>query len=269
MENQKKIKILYVIVSILSAVILILGGYIIYDKIINSNNKLINNENNTTNIVTFPIESGYTKLVLNDEERKEINSRLAIFEVGNSINMFPFDHFNSKIGDDLILNDCAKIDVAMGYIGLQLHGIINNAKYPSYDYCQQSGDDYNYVCDVKKIKSLASIFFGKEKFICNDEVYNQDFYNYSTYAGGGWAPTVLKLVDKYKNDNNYYLILHLYDEDERFLDCLKEKKNNCYEFDNDITKAKSGWYFKLKYYKADNIEYMLSLEYLKDFANFN
>ncbi|MGN1378995.1 MAG: hypothetical protein ACI4XR_01175 [Bacilli bacterium] len=259
MENQKKIKILYAIVSIFSALILILGGYIIYDKIINSNNKLISNENNTNNIVTFPIESGYTKLILNDEERKEINTRLAIFNVENSINMFPFIPGDSKIGDDLFLNDCTKIKVASAYVEFQLNGTLNNAKYPSYDYCQQSDDDNNYVCDLKKLKSLASIFFGKEKFICNEEFYNQDFYNYDpNYVGGGWSPIVLKAVDKYKNGNNYYLILHLYDDD-----CLLEKKNNCYELDNDITKEKYGAYFKLKYYKTDNIEYMLSLEYLK------
>ena len=258
LENQKNNGGLIALVIVFCLLVLGLGGYIVYDKVLSNKETPIDNsdsnntDNNSSNTISFPTESSYTEVPLNAEQRKEINDELLVFNVEHSYALFPFHYDNEKVGADLYSDDCTKVSMAYNYVYSQLIGHIKDAKYPATDYYQKVGDSYTF--NVEKIKTLAGTFFNKT-VTCNSEPYDKDI-TVPTISGGGWAGQYLKTVSKYQNGNNYYLIIHLLNTP---LNCLQN--NNCYEVDDDPTVE--GYYFKLKYYKDGTKEYLISLEYLK------
>ena len=261
MENQteeKDVKKLYIIIGILSVLVLLLGGYIICDKFFSKDNSLnvsnVPDDEPTTSL--FPEEESYTEVQLSAEQFKNLNQKLLDFHVGESYTLFPgYDTSNIKVGDNLYSTDCSKTEFAYNFVVNQLLGRIENQKYPVVDYYQETSD--SYIINIDKVKTLAGQLFNQASVTCDAEPYDKDITQPKSIPGGGWAGYSLKAVSKHQNGNNYYLILHKY-SDECF---VNNDQDYCHALNDDP--AKEGNYFKLKYYKDNSKEYIISLEYLQ------
>ena len=241
-----------------------------------------NDANNISDGISFPIEEGYSEVILDYNQRKEINEKLLVFNVEGGWSLLDYDDGGTKhyhVGDDLFAGDCTKETIAYAYFYNQISGhldkYVGGPKYPASNFYTE--DEEGYHIDGNKIEELAEKFFNKD--INCDLDYSGTL---KLIAGGGFSNFILKTVKKYKNENNYYLILHLYGNDcynnitkkcynnctdnedvcnKKQINCFNEERQKCYDLDDDS--SKDGRYYKLKYYKDDNKEYMISLELLK------
>ncbi len=275
MEQEKKNGGLITLVIILIVLVLCLGGYIIYDKIldkkespIETNNISKNETNNdtTSNTELFSVENGYNEVILTNEEKEKINKELyEQFQPGNGND--PIIKLNNK-NEDVFTDDCTKLIFVKWYI------TFNNKAGYKYDTVSDKDELGNEFQKIKyeRLEEITKEMFNVENLTCkaNEEDYSisskygiipdENGYIWLSNAGGGYIPMAVKTLAKYENGNKYYLLIHVFEPKNIDYDNLKDYLTS-YE-DNTNISENSG-YIKLKYGINNNKKYLIGFEYLK------
>lgn len=177
MENKKRNMGLYILVGILLILVLLLGGYIVYDKVISSNSQkeLSNSEINELNIF-------FNKMINSQFSYVHFDEYSQILE-RSSDNTQPY-------GDNLEL------------------AITTSEKASENDGEHQKYYTISLEQIKEQLKELTNYNFSeeqiKEYFI---DYYDADENIYKLYRGGATSLTIYTITESYKKDNNYYITL--------------------------------------------------------------
>ena len=266
-ENNKGVIVLLIVIIVMLVALCVLFATGTISLNVNNNNDKDNNEINVNrdesnkekfDELGFEIEDGFTKINLTENEKKVINKELFNeLRPSSTISLFNgIFHNNTK--EDILADDCNKISFAFWYITFN-----NKAKYETKQYTITKKDELGN--DETKIKYSRLVDITKEMFnvsnlSCTSYVKpDKDGYIWFQGAGGGEGWDVMKIVSKYRKDNIYYDIIHMYEVDSQkcnsVIDCID---------DPDDVSNENGVYIKLKYgIKDNNQKYLISAEYLK------
>ncbi len=274
MEQEKnKNNSLVAVIVILALLVLALGGYIVYDKVLNnketpSENTANNSDNandNPSSIGLFPIEKGYSEISLTNEEKEKINKELYThFQPGNGVD--PIISFNSAKGD-VFGDDCMKLVFTKWYISK------NNKAGFTYETVADKDELGNEFSKVKysRLEEITREMFNIKKLSCNANkndysigskygvVPDENGYVWLSPIGGGYVPVAVRTLSKYENGNNYYLLIHIFQPTGIDYDYL-DKYLTSYSDESNITDLSK--YIKLKYGTNGNQKYLISFEYL-------
>ena len=189
--DKEKNKYLYIIIGVLIIVVLLLGGYIIYDKVLSSNNSTNTNYETKTNNETNEEKIKDNGESLTDLEKEEINKFLDVYE--NSLMAhLKFDN-PSKILNEDNFEMLTQLMISLD----------SSKKLPSEGLDKTSFT----LANIKDtLKSLTNYDYSEEEIKATfSELYDSKENAY-VYAGGGGFLT-FKLVDGSKKDNNYYVTI--------------------------------------------------------------
>ena len=288
MENEKRknliIVLLVIIILLLGTLIfLILSGKVDFKKQLSNdvnNNEPINNvvdkndntidsnNNSVTNIFDYtniPVENGYTEVNLTNEEKAKINSEL-YKELKPGAGNDPIIRWsNYNINENILKEDCNKLLFVRWYIS---HNNNTGYKYEKIEANFQNVSGL-YKMKYSQLEEITKEIFNVNTLSCHDKeqlVLDNDGYIGLDPAGGGFVPVAIKALSKYENNNNYYLLIHMY------FPTIKRANDGSYtgnwedlltsyEDENNVTE--NSKYIKLKYgIKDDNTKYLISFEYL-------
>ena len=277
MENEKsKNNGLILLVIVLFVLVLGLGGYIVYDKVLNNKetpsentaNNIDNANDNPSSVGLFPIENGYSEISLTNEEKERINKELYNhLQPGNGND--PLFFSNYKVDENQFLDDCKKLAFAKWYI------TFNNKAGYTYEKVldkDESGNEFNKV-KYSRLEEITKEMFNVKALTCNANkddysigskygvIADENGYVWLSPAGGGFVPIAIRALSKYKNGNTYYLLIHTYLLNEDNLDLTKE--NWKYDYEDNPNATSNSNYIKLKYGISEDKKYLIGFEYLK------
>ena len=273
MEKEKNNNGLVVIIVILCLLVLSLVGYIVYDKVLSRNDKinnnLVNTQDNNENkdmenfdITNFPVENGYSEILLTNDEKERINKELYNhFQPGNGND--PLFSVNYKVNENLVLDDCKKLEFVKWYITFNNKAGYNYEKKLDKD---ELGNEFHKV-KFSQLEEIAKEMFNVKNLTCDDNsgkygvMPDENGYVWLSNAGGGFVPIAIRTLSKYKNDNNYYLLIHKYMIYDEKIDITKE--NWKYDYRDNPNAVENSNYIKLKYVMSGDKKYLIGFEYLK------
>ena len=274
MENEKsKNNGLILLVIVLFVLVLGLGGYIVYDKVLSNKSDETDKTNNTinndsTNAELFPIENGYSEISLTNEEKEKINNELYNhLQPGNGND--PLFSSKYELNKNQFLDDCKKLEFAKWYI------TFNNTAGYTYEKVldkDELGNEFNKV-KYSRLEEITKEMFNVKTLTCNANkddysigskygvIADENGYVWLSHAGGGFVPIAIRVLSKYKNGNTYYLLIHTYllNEDNRDL----TKENWKYDYEDNPNATSDSHYIKLKYGILGDKKYLIDFEYLK------
>ena len=266
-QEKKKNNALIVLVVILCLMVLGLGGYIVYDKVLSNKSDETDKTNNTinndsTNAELFPIENGYSEISLTNEEKEKINNELYNhLQPGNGND--PLFTSNYELNKNQFLDDCKKLKFAKWYI------TFNNKAGYTYEKVldkDELGNEFNKA-KFSKLEEITKEMFNVKNLTCSDDsgkygvMPDENGYVWLSPAGGGFVPIAIRTLSKYQNGDNYYLLIHTYLFNEENVDLTNE--NWKYNYEDNPNATTDSHYIKLKYGILGDKKYLIGFEYLK------
>ena len=268
-KNNKRLIIVLSILVLLLAVLCVLFATGTISLKSNQSNEIqtIENqsdENQTNNGTTkfdytkISVEEGYTEVALTEQEKTEINKELIKhFNPGSSVE--PLIHYGvSSTNKDMLADDCTKLYFVEWYV---YHNVNSNFEIEQYMITDKDelGNEMNKI-KFSRLVEIAKQIFDDKIFFCNDENLKEDSngYVWLLELGGGYTPITMKVLSKYKKGDNYYLIIHMYDDAK----CMEGSEKCIDAEDNPNTTGEISKYIKLKYSIKDDNKYLISFEYL-------
>lgn len=204
MDNPKNNKGLYIVVGVLCVLVLLLGGYIVYDKVLSNssndgNTSTINDNNQSNGNVTDNTSEDTT----NSVKTKENLTSSELTELNTYFN----EIVNSQMAFVIFDNPSKLLEKDNGHNYSYLTYIISRSKYAE-DLKQEHVPSYSITLSgIKSIlKDLTNYDYSEDEI----KNYFSSSYNAEKDAYvilGGGAGMVGTITNSYKIGNNYYITL--------------------------------------------------------------
>lgn len=284
MENQKTNKGLVVLLVIFIVLILVLGGFILYDKVLSDKNSDVNNNSNsvTDNNTT---ETTIDNVEIKNSEVKELYNYVQASLNSNYVCLGYFyqNPFKNHTLEDKI--SLVLINYASNYKKKIDDKFLNKLPIDKQEFIKVNSEYYINATDV--INGMKLIFDINIQNFTNDDNYGTWTYNSSTnafisgYGGGGYDAEPVQQIIEYNELNdeiNLTVVKAELGYDDNVYRYVNKTTTLVYENATDnfkFTKENVSKFPQLKYIfkKNDNGKYYVSdivnLNFQEDFESCN